>query len=244
MTDTDVSSSQEPSCRIASGKYGREAFICPEVCCEALEGMPFYFATVEQWIAHWNTFHVAVAPVITFIVTKCPAKFHMGPETVDAFFRHVQLRHQDLRADGKWPRLNQLIRTGMSIGPNTCYWPPSAGNGPHLCPDQVNFLSPEEMQYPFLAARWEFHTLVRKGRPKSKKEGKTQKGGRYSSRDAPKAKQRQARDGARSATDESDSGAASSSTSLTGTTSYTRGTERGRNRPGGRGNTYTRQAAR
>ncbi len=30
---------------------------------------------------------------------------------------------------------------------------------------------------------------------------------------------------------------------MTGTTSYTRGTERGRNRPGGRGNTYTRQAA-
>ena len=176
VTDADVSDSQEPSCRVANGEDGREAFICPEACCEALEGMPCYFATVEQWIAHWNTFHVAVAPVITCIVAKCPAKFHLGLETVDAFFRHVQLRHPNLSDGGKWPRLNQMVRVGMSVGPNTCYWPPSAGNGPHLRPDQVNFLSPEAMQDPFLAARWvartEFHTLVRRGRPKPKKAGK------------------------------------------------------------------------
>ncbi len=143
--------------------------------------MPCYFATVEQWIAHLNTFHVAVAPAITCIIAGCPAKFHTGPETVDAFFRHVQLRHKDLCVGGKWPRLNQMVRVGMSVGLNTCYWPPSVGNGPHFRPDQVNYLSPEEMQDPFLAARWvartEFHTLVRQGRPKPKKDGKTRKGG-------------------------------------------------------------------
>ncbi len=69
VTDADVSYTQEPTCRVATGKDGRMAFICPEACCEALEGMPSYFATVEQWIAHWNTFHVAVEPVITCIVT-------------------------------------------------------------------------------------------------------------------------------------------------------------------------------
>ncbi len=195
VTDADVSDSQEPSCRVANGEDGREAFICPEACCKALEGMPYYFATVEQWIAHWNTFHVAVAPTITCIIAGCPAKFHTGPETIDAFFRHVRLRHSDLSAGGRWPRLNQLVRMLMGVGPNTCYWPPSAGNGPHLRPDQVNYLSLEEMQDPFLAARWvastEFHTLVHRGRPKPKKDGKTQKGGRSSSRDEPKAKHRQ-----------------------------------------------------
>ena len=118
----------------------------------------------------------------------------MGPETVDAFFRHVQLRHPDLNEGDKWPRLNQLVRVGMSVGPNTCYWPPSAGNGPHLHPDQVNSLSPEEMQAPFLAARWvartEFHTLVRRGCPKPKKDGKARKGSRASSQEAPGAKRR------------------------------------------------------
>ncbi len=209
--------------------------------------MPCYFATVEQWIAHWNTFHVAVAPVITCVVTGCPAKFHMGLETVDVFFRHVQNWHHDLSEDGKWLRLNQLVRVGIYVGPNTCYWPPSSGNGPHLRPDQVNYLTAEEMQDPFLAARWiartEFHDLVRKGRPKPKKDGRARKGGRSSSREAPGVKHRRGRDDVRSATDESDSGAASSSTSLTGTVSSTRGSVRGRPRGDRRANTYTRQAA-
>ena len=84
---------------------------------------------------------------------------------------------------------------------------------------------------------------MRKGRPKAKKAGKMRKGGQSSSRDKPKAKQRRGQSGAQTATDESDSGTVSSSTSLSGTVSSTRGTARGRTRAGGRGNTYTRQAA-
>ncbi len=247
VTDADISCTQRPSCKVATGPDGREAFICPEASCEALEGMPCYFATVEQWIAHWNTFHVAVVPVITCIVSGCPAKFHMGPETVDAFFQHLQNRHQDLSEEGKWPRLNQMVRISMSLGPNTCYWPPSAGNGPHLRPDQVNFLTPEEMQDPFLAARWvartEFHDLVCKGCLKTKKDCKARRGGRPSSKEAPGAKRRRGRDNIRSATDESDSGAASSSTSLTGTAPATRGAMRARPRGGRHGSTYTQKAA-
>ncbi len=209
--------------------------------------MPYYFATVEQWVAHWNTFHVAVAPVITCVVTGCPAKLHTGPETVDAFFRHLQNRHPGLSESSKWPRLNQLVRAGMSIGPNTSYRPPSLGNGPHLGPDQVNHLTAEEMEDPFLAAMWisrtEFHNLVRKRRPKPKKDGKARKGGHTSSREAPGAKHRRGRDDGHSATDESDSGAASSLTSLTGIAPSTSGTQRGRPRGDRHPNTYTWQAA-
>ncbi len=97
VTDADVSCTQEPDCIVATGNDGRVAFTCPEASCGALEDMPCYFATVEQWIAHWNTFHVTVAPVITCMVTGCPAKFHTGPDTVNAFLRHVQNRHPDLR---------------------------------------------------------------------------------------------------------------------------------------------------
>ncbi len=151
--DADVSCTHEPDCIVATGDDVRVAFTCPEASCGAFEDMPCYFATVEQWIAHWNTFHIAVAPVITCMVSDCPEKFSSGPDTVDAFFRHVQNRHQDLQDDEKWSRLNGLIRAGMSSGPNTCYWAPSSGNGPHLRPDRVNFLTAEEMQDPFLAAR-------------------------------------------------------------------------------------------
>ena len=234
VTDADVSCMQEPDCSVATANDGRVAFICPEACCEALEGMPCFFATIEHWIAHWNTFHVAVVPVITCMVTGCPAKFHTGPDTVDAFLRHMQNRHPDLSEGGRWPRLNQLVRIGMSVGPITCYWPPSSGNGPHLRPNelQVNYLTLEEMEDPFLAARWvdriEFHDLVRKGRPKQKKGGKAHKSSHASSWEAPGAKPRRGRDDGRSTTDESDSGAASSSTSLTGTAPGTSRPVRGR----------------
>ncbi len=245
VTDADVSCTQEPNCTIATGGDSRVAFTCPESACGAL---PCYFATVEQWIAHWNTFHVAVAPVITCMVAGCQAKLNTGPDTVDAFFRHVQNQHQDLKDGGKWPRLNGLIRAGMSSGPNTCFWPPSSGNGPHLRPNEVKFLTVDKMQDPFLDATWvvhtEFHDLVRKGHPKPKKSGKTCQGGRTSSWEAPGAKRRRGRDDGQSATDESGSGAASSSTSLTGTAPSTGKPVRGRPRGAGVSNAYTRQAAR
>ncbi len=122
------------------------------------------------------------------------------------------------------------------------------GKGPHLCPDQVNYLTPEEMQDRLLAARWvartEFHDLVCKARPKQKKGSKAHKGDCTSSWEAPGAKRRRGRDYGRSATDESDSGAASSSTSLTGTAPSTSGSVRGRPPVDRHPNTYTRQAAR
>ncbi len=59
VTDADVSCKQEPDCCVATGHDSRVAFISPEAGCEALEGMPCYFATVEQWLAHWNTFQVS-----------------------------------------------------------------------------------------------------------------------------------------------------------------------------------------
>ncbi len=92
-------------------------------------------------------------------------------------------------------------------------------------------------------AHTEFDDLVRKGRPKSKKGGKARKGGHTSSWEAPGAKRRRGRDDGCSATDDSDSGAASSSTFLTGTTPGTGKSVRGKPRGAGSSNTYTRQAA-
>ncbi len=86
---------------------------------------------------------------------------------------------------------------------------------------------------------------MHKERPNTKKSGKARKGGRTLSWEAPSAKRRRGHEDGRSATDDSDSGVASSSNSLTGTTSYTGPPLRGRPRGFGRGgsNTYTWQAA-
>ena len=54
-----------------------------------MPGMPYYFATAEQYTAHWTTFHMAVAPTVTCMVRGCEVKFPPGPDSLDAFFRHV-----------------------------------------------------------------------------------------------------------------------------------------------------------
>ncbi len=166
----------EPDCSIATGHDGRVTFTCPEEQCGAFDDMPCYFATVEQWIVHWNTFHVAIALVITCVVAGRPAKFNSGPDTVDAFFRHVVNRQKNLCDVGKWSRLNSLIRSCISHRPNSCYWPPHPGNGSHLRPNQVNSLMAEEMQDLFLAVRWvartNFLSIVHRERPTAKKSDK------------------------------------------------------------------------
>ncbi len=59
VIDADVSYTQEMDCTIIHTPGGRVAFTCPEEQCGVADDMPCYFATVEQWITHWNTFHVA-----------------------------------------------------------------------------------------------------------------------------------------------------------------------------------------
>ncbi len=92
--DRDVSNSGHPQGSIGVTPNGAEAFVCREKGCEAMPGMPCYFATAEQYMAHWNTFHVAMAPSITCLVRGCGVKFPRGPDSLDAFFRHVKAKHE------------------------------------------------------------------------------------------------------------------------------------------------------
>ena len=115
---------------------------------------------------------------------------------------------------------------------------------------QVWVTTSEEMQDPFLAARWVarrvFHSLVCKEHPVTCKSGKAQKGGRISSWEAPGAKHRKFHNDSRSATDDSDSRQVGGMTILrrsTDISSSTAAPERSRNQGGkGKSNTYTWQA--
>ncbi len=84
-TDTSECDYSPPQGSIGVTPNGEEAFTCREVGCGA---MPCYFATAEQYTAHWNTFHVAVAPSMTCMVRGCGKKFPPSPDSLDAFFRH------------------------------------------------------------------------------------------------------------------------------------------------------------
>ncbi len=41
--------------------------------------MHCYFTDVKQWVAHWNAFHVAVAPVDICTVRSCETMVHPHP---------------------------------------------------------------------------------------------------------------------------------------------------------------------
>ena len=127
VLDTDTSSCDysPPQGSIGVTSNGEEAFICREVGCGAMPDMPCYFATAEQYTAHWNTFHVAVAPTMTCMVRGCGVKFPPGPDSLDAFFRHCKEKHEAESDGGKWGRLRNWARKGIDLGPNRHYWAPT-----------------------------------------------------------------------------------------------------------------------
>ncbi len=59
-----------------------------EDCC-TVGGMCLAFSTEEELVAHWNTFHVAVAPQFTCQVRGCNATFAADPGALDRYLSHV-----------------------------------------------------------------------------------------------------------------------------------------------------------
>ena len=129
--------------------------MCREEGCGAMPDMPCYFATAEQHTAHWNTFHVAVAIAVTCLVRGCGAKFPPGPDSLDAFFRHVKEKHEAESNGGQWRCLKNWARKGIDIAPNPYYWAPTADEPMALSrPDVVQNLDATDIKDPFKAARW------------------------------------------------------------------------------------------
>ncbi len=131
---------------------------------------PCDFATAEQYTAHWNTFHVAVAPTVTCMVRGCGVKFPPRSDSLDAFFRHVKEKHEAESDGGKWTRLRNWARKGIDIGPNPYYWAPGVDEPIFPSrPSGVESLNAEDMKDPIKAARWvawtSFQSKVAQARP-------------------------------------------------------------------------------
>ncbi len=84
-------------------------------------GHPFLFATVEQWVAHWNTFHVAVAPLFSCMVRGRDFETAAAPDSLDVLFLHFIDAHPSLYANGEWLNLVDLVVRGLHVKPNTQY---------------------------------------------------------------------------------------------------------------------------
>ncbi len=169
-TDTSQCNYSHPQGSIGVTPNGEESFLCREEGCGAMPNMPCYFATAKQYTAHWNTFHVAVAPTVTCLVRGCGVKFPPGPDSLDAFFRHCKEKHEAESDGGKWGRLRNWARKGIDIGPNPHYWVLTLSE-PFFPsrPSGIESLDADDMKDPIKAARWvartSFRSKVARARP-------------------------------------------------------------------------------
>ncbi len=129
ISDTDVNTHAHPAGYVGQGHLGRALFVCPQPECTVAGGHSFLFATLEQWVAHWNTFHMAAAPLFNCMVHGCDFKTAAAPDSLDALFCHFRDAHPSIHADGEWPNLVDLVVRGLHVRPNTQYWPPTTPLG-------------------------------------------------------------------------------------------------------------------
>ncbi len=136
--------------------------------------MPYYFTNVEQWVTHWNTFHVAVAAGYTCTAGECGAKVPPGPDALDVFMQHVVRNHDELSQNTTWPTLPMMVHRGTFMGPNPHYWQPRQPHEKPYRPCRVLPYPNEEEAGPViqarLAARRTFQDLVQNERRVKKQE--------------------------------------------------------------------------
>ncbi len=108
ISDSDVHKNARLVAYARQGHQHRALFICPQPKCMMAWGHSFLFAILEQWVAHWNIFHVAVAPLFHCMVRGCDYKTAVATDSLDLLFRHIMDAHQKIYADGDWPNLVDL----------------------------------------------------------------------------------------------------------------------------------------
>ncbi len=165
ILDMDVRKAYRPKDLLSVGHEGQRTYTCREESCRAVGGMPYYFTNVEQWVAHWNTFHVAVAAGYTCTAGECGAKVPPGPDALDVFMQHVVRKHDELSQNNTWPKLPMMVHRGTFMGPNPHYWQPRQPHEKPYRPCRVLPYPNEEEAGPVIQAR-----LAASPRPSTERE--------------------------------------------------------------------------
>ncbi len=93
VCDTDVNAHAIPVGRAGQGHHGAALFVCIQAECTVARGHEPLFATLEQWVAHWNTFRVAAAPAFNCMVRGCSFETTATPDSLDVLFRDFRDTH-------------------------------------------------------------------------------------------------------------------------------------------------------
>ncbi len=68
-------------------------FTCNHPGCVGAEGFGAYFTSTAQFVAHWNTFHVALSVGYNCLEAGCHHCSGPGPDTLDRLLCHIQAQH-------------------------------------------------------------------------------------------------------------------------------------------------------
>ena len=164
ISDTDVNAHITPVGQVGQGHLGAALFVCPQPGCTVAGGHEFLLTTIEQWAAHWNTFHVAIVPVFNCMLQGCSFKSTAAADSLDVLFRHIKDPHPSIYDGGKWSNLVDLVIRGLHVKPNAQYWPPSDVIGELQRPVTITKPTSTQLTSPIVAARWavreHFHRAV------------------------------------------------------------------------------------
>ncbi len=101
-------------------------------CC-TVGGITLAFSTEEELVAHWNTFHVAVAPQFTCQVPGCHLTFAADPGALDRYLAHIGQKMTEekgsRKSKGKLHSLDGALPGALSVKPNPFFKPPSSVHG-------------------------------------------------------------------------------------------------------------------
>ncbi len=164
VCDTDVNPRAIPVGQAGQGHRGAALFVCTQPECTVAGGHELLFATLEQWVAHWNSFHVAASPAFNCMVRGCTYGTGTAPDALDSLFRHFQDDHPSVYDEGRWTNLTDLVIRGLKIRANAQYWPPTNVVGELQHPVAVAKPTSLQLESPIVAARWaareSFHKAV------------------------------------------------------------------------------------
>ena len=111
----------------ARQNVGPVRYVCRGEDCRAF-GTARFGSPEDEWISHWNTFHVAVMPQFVCRHAGCGATFAADPGALDKFLDHTNRRRQEEAAAGLARHRRQPIlpdTTSMELRPNPFYRPPN-----------------------------------------------------------------------------------------------------------------------
>lgn len=80
-------------------------YMCNHPGCVGIEGFGAYFAPTEQFIGHWNTFHVAFAVGYNYPEAACHHCSVPSPDSLDRFLRHIKTKHLTIWKQGRGEHL-------------------------------------------------------------------------------------------------------------------------------------------